>query len=517
MNFKRIIAAITAGTVCLACLAGCGKKNTAAVDGVTKLSWWVPLYPAISQTVTNFSELEFYQQLQKKNNVEIEFIHPAVGQETVNFNVMIASDDLADIITGGAYNGGNLQAIQNGYYIALNNYIDKYAPNFKKLLDSNDEYRKAAIEEDGTYSQFPFFRGDNFLLSWQGPQIRKDWLDELGMELPETIDEWEKVLTAFKNKGVDYPLTLNLKSITINPTSMFWGAYGIGGSWYEVGGTVHCAFLEDGFVKYLKTMNKWYKNGLLDPDFYAQDDSTHDAKITSGRTGAWVATGGGALGRYLKAFKENNPDAKISGTKYASLKKGEMPMFGFKDSVYDAGMCVKVTADCENPEAAVKLLDWGYSDEGHMFYNFGEENVSYKMENGYPKYTELITKNPNGLDMSIAMVHHMASSYGGAFVQDKRYYEQYLQFEEQRDAVSKWSQYQYSNRMPKFTLTSEEQSNYTSASTDINTYIDEMFIKFVVGEESIDNYDSFVAKLKTMGIDNLLKINQDALNRYNNK
>jgi len=337
------------------------------------------------------------------------------------------------------------------------------------------------------------------------------------MELPETIDEWEKVLTAFKNKGVEFPLTLNLKSITVNPTSMFWGAYGIGGSWYEIDGVVHCAFLEKGFVEYLKTMNRWYKNGLLDPDFYAQDANTHDAKITSGRAGAWIATGGGAMGRYLKAFRESNPNAKISGTKYAVLNKGETPMFGFKDTIYDAAMSVKITTACKNPEAAVKFLDWGYSEEGHMFYNFGEEGVSYKMENGYPKYTELITNNPDGLDMSIAMVRYMASSYGGPFVQDKRYYEQYLQFDEQRDAVSKWSQYKYSNQLPKITYTLEEQSEYTRISTDINTYIDEMFIKFVVGEESIDNYDKFVARLKEMGIDKLLKINQDALNRYNNK
>ena len=86
--------------------------------------------------------------------------------------------------------------------------------------------------------------------------------------------------------------------------------------------------------------------------------------------------------------------------------------------------------------AAAKFLDYGYSEEGHMLYNFGIEGVSYEMVDGYPKYTELITNNPDNLTMQHAMGRYMASAYGGPFIQDKRYYEQYLPYEEQKEAVS---------------------------------------------------------------------------------
>lgn len=137
------------------------------------------------------------------------------------------------------------------------------------------------------------------------------------------------------------------------------------------------------------------------------------------------------------------------------------------------------------------------------------------MVDGYPKYTDLVVKNPDGLDMSTAMVHYMASSYGSAFVQDKRYYEQYLQFDEQRDAVDKWSRYKYSNRMPLISLTEQERKDTSDLETDLNTYIDEMVIKFIVGEESLDNYDAFVQKIRSMGIDKILEAKQNALDRYN--
>lgn len=517
MKSKKITAAGAVALICAVGFAGCGKDDGAVNGEKVKLTWWVPLYPAISQTAQNFGELEFYKELQERTGVELEFVHPPLGQESENFNIMIASDELTDMITGGAYTGGNMQAIEDGYYIALNDYVEKYAPNFSKLLKENDDFRKVSSEDDGTYSQFPFFRGDNYLLSWQGPQIRKDWLDELGMELPETIDEWDTVLRAFKAKGVEFPLTLNQKSFTGYSTSMFMGAYGIGGGWYALDETMHCGYLEDGYKRFLTTLNTWYKDGLLDPDFYAQDDNTHDAKVTSGRAGAWIATGGGKMGSYLKAFKESGGKAKISGTKYAVLNKGETPMFGFKSPIYDSAMCVKITTDCKTPEAAVKFLDYGYSEEGHMFWNFGIEGVSYDMVDGYPKYTDVVINNPAGLDMSTAMVHYMASSYGSAFVQDKRYYEQYLQSEEQREAVSMWSQYQYSNKPPIITLTEEERKNTQDKETSINTYIDEMIIKFIVGEESLDNYDAFTGKLKEMGINDILEAKSNALDRYNSR
>ena len=77
-------------------------------------------------------------------------------------------------------------------------------------------------------------------------------------------------------------------------------------------------------------------------------------------------------------------------------------------------------------------FDFGYTDEGHMLNNFGIEGVSYTMENGEPVYTDEIMKNPEGLTMGQAMGKYMRSSYGGPFVQDERYLEQYYTCTEQK-------------------------------------------------------------------------------------
>ena len=58
---------------------------------------------------------------------------------------------------------------------------------------------------------------------------------------------------------------------------------------------------------------------------------------------------------------------------------------------------------CRLVSRGQRLLDYAYSDEGHMFYNFGTEGVSYTMVDDYPTYTEEVTSNPDGLSMQDAM------------------------------------------------------------------------------------------------------------------
>ncbi|MNI78179.1 hypothetical protein D3C73_1345300 [compost metagenome] len=71
--------------------------------------------------------------------------------------------------------------------------------------------------------------------------------------------------------------------------------------------------------------------------------------------------------------------------------------------------------------------------------------------------------------------------------------------------------------MPFVTPTKEESSKFASIMTDINTYRDEMFLKFIMGVEPIDNFDKYVKKIQSMGIEEALVIQQAALDRYNKR
>ena len=99
MNWKRIIPAAVAVSLVVGSLAGCGNKTTQSEQG-NHLTYWKPFYAHYTQLVSNYGETPFYQEVQKRTNTELEFIHPAPGQEAEAFNLLMVSRDLPDISFG---------------------------------------------------------------------------------------------------------------------------------------------------------------------------------------------------------------------------------------------------------------------------------------------------------------------------------------------------------------------------------------------------------------------------------
>ena len=84
-----------------------------------------------------------------------------------------------------------------GMLIPLEDMIDEYMPNLKKILDENPQYRKQITAPDGHIYSLPTINELNPTThdKWF---INKTWLDNLGLEVPTTKEELEQVLLAFK-------------------------------------------------------------------------------------------------------------------------------------------------------------------------------------------------------------------------------------------------------------------------------------------------------------------------------
>lgn len=213
------------------------------VDEPITFTYWVPFGETAKEIITDLSQNEVYQELEKLTNVKIEFVHPAEGQETEQFNLTIASGDLPDIIEQGErYKGGIDRAIADGIYIRLNELVDKHAPNFKKVIESNEDLKREVYSDQGNLLGFGMITTDASGTSlevtrenpWCGPFIRKDWLDELGMEIPTTIDEWYTALKAFKEQmNAEVPMIWNANAGAMRTeTGAFLSAFDIGPGFY---------------------------------------------------------------------------------------------------------------------------------------------------------------------------------------------------------------------------------------------------------------------------------------------
>ena len=533
-KFKSFLVLALALMLALSVFTGCGKggkRGGTDVDvsetkygteypletGDAKLTVWHPLNTVVAGLgYSTYADTPIAQELEKKTGIKIEWIEPDSASSGDKFNLMLAGgEDLPDLIrySWSYYPGGPQSAIDEGIIIPLNDMMDAgWAPAFTALMEQYPEIAKEGKTDSGLYYGAGTIAPERSLNTTAGPIIRIDWLEELGLEMPETIDEWETVLKAFKAKpGCKIPLAFT--SMQGIGCGAFIGAYQIGYDFYQVDGKVMYGPAQPAYKEFLTTMHRWYKEGLLDKNFSTTDAATVNAGIINDEVGAsWNALGGG-IGVYTNA----NPDAHYGGAPYPTHKKGETPWFGQASARF--GISMAITTGCKDPELAMKWLDYGYTEEGHMLYNFGIEGTSYewveKDGEQYPQYTELVTNNPDGLSMSQVFATYSQAGQGGNYRQDVRYLEQYAGLPQQQDAWAKWvNTATFDHWIPPVNIADEDAADYAVMSADIASYRDEMYVKFVMGTESLDNFDKYVAQLNKLGLQEVTAMTQAAYDAF---
>ena len=494
---------------------GSSETGSTSSDAPVKLTYWAPMSSKI-KNINDFSELPYWQEIMARTNTEIEFTNVSSENKILGeqFSILQVSSELPDIVEykWAEYVGGPQAAIDDGFIIPLNDVFEKYCPNISKFLEEHPDIAKECSTDDGTYYCFPFVRGesyeDNPLLFSEGPIYRMDILKQLGFEsAPETPEELYEVLKAVKESGlVEIPMSIRAEHISrfFSPGFDSWD------TWYVEDGVVHHGYLESTRYDYLEYVHKLYAEGLLDNDYMSVNKNGMNSMFLSGKVA--LAYNPGSL--IATAVTTMGDDVEVSSAKPLSPVKGRNSKFAKMNSVFDTGSssAAAITTSCKNVEAAAKLLDYAYGEEGHMLANFGIEGVTYTMVDGYPTYTEMVLENKDDV-----MAKYMRCTVNGAFVQDERYIEQYYSVEEQVEALKLWAQTDYGQyKMPPVTIPSEYTSEITSIINKVTTYADEMETKFITGAIELNEttFAEYQAQLKAFGLEDALKIYQQAYDNY---
>ena len=561
-NLKKPVALLTAALTAASLLAGCGgsSEEGAGADAGTQvnemdtagaaaetpadsaetvetagaeagtyplaeggtLTYWLQLNPNVSANFTNLGDTELGKAWQEQTGVTIQFQHPAAGQEKEQFNLIVADGSLPDIMEWQwvkNYPGGPEKAIKDGVIIPLNDIFKEYCPNITKYLAENPDIDKMIKTDDGNYFAFPFIRGEDKLCYTVGGFVRQDWLEELGMEVPTTVDEWHDVLTAFKEeKGAEAPLCFDWTNFKdSNPIAFAFKVGTANGTQFILDdqGKVAFAPAQEGYKDYLMTLNQWYNEGLLDRDIATLNGDQVTAKMTSGKAGASVGWAASRMQLFMTSAQQSDPGYKLVATPTPTTEKGAVPEYGYVENQFP-DVSAAITTSCKNVELAAKFLDYGYSEAGHNMFNFGIEGVSYEMKNGKAEYSDIVINNPDGWPLAQSLAKYIRANYNGPFVQDLNYLEQYLQLPAVKECPSVWAVPDArKHTVPNITPTQEESKELATITNELGTYVSEMSLKFIFGTESFDNWDKYIETLQGMKLDRALEIENAALERYN--
>lgn len=508
-------AAVDENTPLTAVLADMEPMDLPITEDSPTYEVWMAAPGAVSQTEDLANSNETYAEFQKRTGVNITFLMANFFTQMDQFNLMAASGDFPAVMNGAAmlYSAGPDAALEEEIFLNLLDY-EEYMPNYTAIIQSRDGvFDDVATPEGNLVAFYSLYDFDKYGLGDKGYLIRQDWLDSLGMDMPKTYDALHDVLTAFKeDKGADAAFVLP----TSGMNDFVLGGFGIGSTFYVEDDEIRFGPMEQGFREYLELMSQWYAEGLMYNDFYNYAnqfmfDGTD--MIGAGQTALYYNETG-----TMTAYAEYSSDPNFLVKAIAPVgKDAATPIYmtEFTPTYVDNARW-SITTNCADPEIMIQAADYLYTEEGIMLANYGVENVTFTYNaEGNPEFTDLIMHNPDGYAYRDAVALHVIDGAGTVY-NPLRGASGYTELQ-----LSSWDDWtdanlDYSKALPsKEMLDVDEKSEYAVIYSDIETFLSEAIIKYIIGDNSFDSYDTdFLRQLEAMNIQGCIDLYQQAYDRY---
>lgn len=484
-----------------------------------------PPLAAIMDTPNDMSLL--YQKFEEITNVHIDFQMVNMMDAATTFTLMIAGGDYCDIVNDALnYYDTADQAYEDGIAVDLMEYPDS-VPNFMALMEDYPQIRTDLETLDGHILNMPRIDMPVGQAAENGLLIRQDWLDALGLDMPNSYDEMHDVLAAFKSEyNVTDPYIMPYQ--VLSPWGLMSSGYGIpavadANNFYVDLKTdkVELATISDAYYDYLCMFRDWYQEGLINPNFVSQASNIPDESIISTeQTGIWFSDLS-----YIKTYQELltsvNPSAQLALMGDPGIDAQRSGYMEKQFTVAGTGG-FSVSEQCDDIALALSWCDMWYAPALTQFINYGYEGETFEYdENGDPVLGGIIVNNDLGLP-SLKMSNGVYLCTSGGFIYDLHKYD--LEFTDlQLEAYTKWiitaddpSTVVTADFPGGGKLTADEADTVTTAMGDINTHVGEMALKFVTGavELTPESYASYVTDIEDMRLQEAQDAMQQAYDRY---
>ena len=483
------------------------------------LSWFVGTGYALNDAYAKWEDSPFHSGLNEMVGVNIDWQFVPVGGDAAQaFNLRVASGDYPDIVFSDRIMTDASLYLEEGFIRDLTDHMEEYSPAYMQFLRSDKAYENAMKTDEGQIYGYGFFREDGgWNDTYLGPVVRTDWLEEQNLELPVTVSDWDNALRVF-NEAYGAQLSFAWSRFNTTGISGAFGAYGSSNFqlYIDDNGKVQLAQAQPEWLDYMMKLNEWWEAGLLDQDIFTLDDTAAKTKALQGAMGISI-TSMGQMTNWRREAEEAGNGANWVGLQYPTGDDGTLSMvFGG----YGIGTTVAVvTSGCpdEKLETAMRVLDYAYTEEGNLYWNFGKQGVSWDYDaDGNPAYLPLVTEDPDGLNDAISK--YGGSTWSGNCIQATLL----LYLKNSKESVEANDLWFYPNeavtakwKLPNgYTQTIEESDEINVYLNALQTYVQEQAAKYITGEAGPETFDSFVAQLDSMGLQTILQMRQQAYDRY---
>jgi len=446
-------------------------------------------------------DIQTFKTLGEKCNITIEFEIVPASEYNEKANLVLASKQYPDVMRSGQ---SFYKYHDQGIFHQLNDLVESKVPNFIKAC--NDAYLDMLKNLKDDQGRLWYFTKIEYSPYERSPYINADWLAELNLEPPRTINELEKVLYAFKEAKPNEIVWVKGPWLAL-PT-MVYNYFGSHTSWIHAGEGEYI-FGPIDRNKELRAavtwMNKMYEEEIMDRDFLIRDNDTSASIIAQNKTGLFITYGDNGV-----LWGEGGTD----GVNFINLgileTDGTKPAIAAFNYISNQYYLPKTNNDAKL-DKILEMFNFIYSDEGRDLFSWGFLNETYTITNGKYAFTDKIMKhelgpvngrrqfgiNPNPFPHISAREAWLAMGHS-TDVKALEILTPYL-----------------GPSHPVLAPTDSEAAETTQISADLNKYIQDTLPKFIVGDLRIeDEWDNFTETLRSMGYDRLNEIVQAQYKRW---
>lgn len=538
---KKVVALFMAGAMVMTALTGCGSSEssigTAASEGTvqaeTSDNFNETGYPIVneqitlkvmmairdSDSLTAPEDMPAVQRLEELTNINIEWEMIKGSDWKTKTNLMFSSGEYPDIIicpNGEGYIDDEEYGVTQGLVIPLDDYIEKYMPIYNERIAAEaSDPTVSLIASDGQKYSVGYLVGQNINTSVH-TFINQEWLDAVGMEVPETVDELTEVLRAFKTQDPNGNGEADEVPLQMGLDTGFYGyryilpMFGIpadADKWIYIDDNKQVQFAptQDGFRQSLEWLHQMYEEGLTDPEILSQDFNTIETKFKEGNVGFFTAW-------RLLAMGFDDGVAANSVCIQPPSAEGTNALMHRTLEVARPG--AYVTCTNEHIPETMRLLDAMLDTEMQFSLYYGEQDATDGTGWAY---------NENGLIDSLNTGEVEVKNYmdcNTMFFAPGEYISATFNMPAQRiEKTNYCKEYEAAGHIQKYSndyldmapLTAEQLAEVTLTETDINSTVWEGVSDFVQGGVTEESWNKFVSKFETMGVEQYVQMYQEAI------
>ena len=338
-------------------------------------------------------------EMENQTNIHIEWLETPVSGWDEKVNIMLASGDLPDAFS---YQVNDLMK-NSSLFVPLNDYVEKYAPNVQEMFAAEPELKSGCTAPDGNMYSLPTYRFDPSSTVTSGMWINMEWLDKLGLTMPETPDEFVEVLRAFRDQDPngngqadEIPLgAIQSTGNGLHGIDVLFGPFGVVDTpeyVYAKDGEVIFTGQQEGYFDGLQWVHQLYSERLIDQELFTMTDAQFSAKAQNedtiyGVMMSWLPDT--YVSNYLEVYEIMPPLKGENGEQLwnkARTPGGNM-----------AGFCI--TTKCEHPEVLVRYFDNNISTTENimLWYNGPEGEGIWKYDDDGIHWMETTEYIPEGV------------------------------------------------------------------------------------------------------------------------